>query len=70
MNESKIDQAQGLTPEGIQKLEALKAELEGMSLAIQNLEGKDQYEIEGRIRAFQDKEAEIKTFLRELGLLP
>ncbi len=59
-----------LTPEGIEKLKKLKAELESMTHAIQNMEGKSKYEIEGRIRAFQDKESEIKQFLRYLDLTP
>ncbi|MBF8274908.1 MAG: hypothetical protein HW380_4013 [Magnetococcales bacterium] len=54
---------QGLTPEGIKKLEKLKGELEMLNRAVQNIAGKNPYETEGLIRAFQDKEAEIKRFL-------
>lgn len=61
---------QTLTPEGIEKLQKLKEELESMTKAIQNMEGKTPYEVEGRIRAFQDKEAEIMHFLKKLGLAP
>ena len=57
-----------LTPENIQKLEKLKEELLSVQTAIGNMEGKSRYEIEGRIRQLQDKEAEIKQFLRELGV--
>lgn len=67
MNES--ENIQGLTPEGICKLEKLKAELETLSQAMQNLEGKNKYEVEGLVRAFHDKEAEIMWFLREIGML-
>lgn len=70
MNEANLSQLQGLTPEGIQKLEQLKAELEALSAAMQNMEGKSKYELEDRIRSFQDKESEIKRFLRELGVFP
>jgi DNA-binding PadR family transcriptional regulator len=69
MDESLISKAQSLTPEGIQKLQQLKAELESLSSAIQNMENKSKYEVEDRIRAFQEKEAEIKSFLRELGMI-
>lgn len=57
----------GLTPEGIKKLEKLKGELEGLNRAVQNSTGKNQYETEGLIRAFQDKETEIKRFLQNMG---
>ncbi len=59
-----------LTPEGIAKLERLKSELEALQAAMSNPEKMNRFEIEGRVRAFQDKETEIKTFLRQLGLLP
>ncbi|MBF0448941.1 MAG: hypothetical protein HQL67_12130 [Magnetococcales bacterium] len=69
MEEIEIKHAQGLTPEGINKLERLKGELEKLNQSMQNLEGKSQFEIEDHIRSFQNKESEIKHFLRELGLL-
>ncbi|MBF0381496.1 MAG: hypothetical protein HQL69_10785 [Magnetococcales bacterium] len=69
MDESLINKAQSLTPEGIQKLQKLKTELETLSASIQNLDNNNKYEVEDRIRAFQDKEAEIKSFLRNLGLI-
>ncbi|MBF0444052.1 MAG: hypothetical protein HQL68_00565 [Magnetococcales bacterium] len=69
MDESLISKAQSLTPEGIQKLQKLKTELEMLSSAIQNMENKSKYEVEDRIRAFKDKELEIKSFLRGLGML-
>ncbi len=59
-----------LTPEGIAKLERLKAELEALQTAMENTKNMNQYEIEGRMRAFQDKENEIKLYLRNLGLMP
>ena len=59
-----------LTPEGIEKLQQLKAELESMTRTMSNMEGKSQYEVEGRIRAFQEKENEIKQFLQQLGMMP
>jgi DNA-binding PadR family transcriptional regulator len=70
MDGSLRDKAQSLTPEGIQKLERLKAELESLSHAIQNMDEKNSYEVEDRVRMFQEKESEIKKFLRELGLMP
>ncbi|MBF0357343.1 MAG: hypothetical protein HQL70_01975 [Magnetococcales bacterium] len=70
MDESLKDKAKSLTPEGIKKLEKLKSELESLSYAIQNMDGKNSYEVEDRVRLFQDKESEIKSFLRELGMLP
>jgi hypothetical protein len=70
MSEIEANQARSLTPEGIKKLEDLKDELESLSMVMQNMQGKSKYEIEDRIRTFQNKEAEIKTFLRELGMLP
>ena len=63
-----LSQLQGLTAEGIVKLEKLKSELEALSFAMQNMHKKDKYEVEGRVRAFQDKEAEVRQFLRELGI--
>ncbi|MEO5376818.1 MAG: hypothetical protein H7832_03410 [Magnetococcus sp. DMHC-6] len=57
-----------LTPEAIEKLQRLKSEFESLTQSIQNMQGKNAFEIEGRIRAFQDKEFEIKKFLREHGL--
>ena len=57
-----------LTPEQIQKLEKLKGELAAIQAVMGNMQGRDKYEIEGRVRQFQDKEAEIKRFLHELGL--
>ncbi|MBF0195005.1 MAG: hypothetical protein HQL71_10630 [Magnetococcales bacterium] len=69
MDDSLIKKAQSLTPEGIQKLQKLKLELETLSSSIQNIENKSKYEVEDRIRAFQDKEAEIKKFLRDLGMI-
>ncbi|MBF0133808.1 MAG: hypothetical protein HQL75_14635 [Magnetococcales bacterium] len=68
MNRS--DNIQGLTPEGINKLEKLKGELEVLSQAMRDLEGKNKYEVEGLVRAFHDKEVEITRFLRETGILP
>ena len=70
MDELLASKAQSLTPEGIQKLEQLKSELESLQQVMQNMEGKSKYELEDRVRAFQDKEAEIKRFLRELGMMP
>jgi hypothetical protein len=69
MDESLISKAQSLTPEGIQKLEKLKSDLESLNHVMQNMEGKSKYELEDRVRAFQDKEAEIKRFLKELGMI-
>lgn len=60
--------AAALTQEDIKKLQKLKAELELITNAMHDLEGKNTYEVEGRIRAFQDKESEIKKFLRDHGL--
>ncbi|MBF0271892.1 MAG: hypothetical protein HQL98_07510 [Magnetococcales bacterium] len=60
--------ALNLTPEVVRKLEKLKKELTILQSAIQDLNGKSPYEIEGRIRQYQDKEAEIKQLLREIGL--
>ncbi len=57
-----------LTPDDIQKLERLKEELTLLQSTLENTQGKSPYEMEGRIRQFQDKEAEIKRFLRQLGL--
>ncbi len=57
-----------LNSEEIQQLEQLKTELEGMKNALENLNGKSQYEIAGRVREFQDKEHEIRQFLKKLGL--
>ena len=57
-----------LTPENIHKLEKLKKELLFLQASLEKMEGKSSDEIEGRIRQFQDKESEIKQFLRELGL--
>ena len=54
-----------IAPAYIEKLEKLKAELESMTQGLKDMEGKSEYEVEGRIRAFQDKESEIKRFLRE-----
>ncbi|MBF0585284.1 MAG: hypothetical protein HQL80_13775 [Magnetococcales bacterium] len=54
-----------IAPEYIEKLEKLKTELEAVSRELKNIDGKSQYEIEGRMREFQDKESEIKQFLRE-----
>jgi len=65
-----IEQTPGLSLEDIEKLQKLKAEFESMTNAMQNLEGKSRYEVEGRVRAFQDKENEIKRFLLEQGLMP
>ncbi len=65
-----VSQLQGLTPDGIVKLERLKAELESLNQVMQNLDGKSEYEIEDRVRSFHDKEAEIKRFLHELGMIP
>ena len=59
-----------LTPEGIARLEQLKADLETLQAAMANPEGMSRFEIEGRVRAFQDKEREVRQFLRELSLLP
>ncbi len=56
-----------LTPENILKLEKLKKELIAIQSAMGKLDGKSQYEIEGRIREYQDKEAEIKKFLQEIS---
>ncbi|MEO5340015.1 MAG: hypothetical protein H7837_05760 [Magnetococcus sp. MYC-9] len=58
-----------LTPDAIHKLERLKRELTVLQSAIGDLQGKSTYEVEGRIRQFQDKESEIKQFLSELGML-
>ncbi|MBF0126091.1 MAG: hypothetical protein HQM02_02670 [Magnetococcales bacterium] len=60
--------ALSLTPENIQKLEQLKRELTTLQVAMQNIQDKSPYEIEGRIRQYQDKEGEIKRFLRSIGL--
>ncbi|MBF0625543.1 MAG: hypothetical protein HQL82_12140 [Magnetococcales bacterium] len=57
-----------LTPEGIEKLERLKVELEQLRDAMSHPEGKSRYELDGRIRAYQDKEHEVRRFLRDLGL--
>ncbi|MEO5349266.1 MAG: hypothetical protein H7836_06445 [Magnetococcus sp. YQC-3] len=57
--------APSIAPEYIEKLKKLKEEFETMTRELKNMEGKSAYEIEGRIRAFQDKESEIKKFLRE-----
>ncbi|MBF0461930.1 MAG: hypothetical protein HQL87_11080 [Magnetococcales bacterium] len=54
-----------ITPEYIEQLEKLKAELESITRALENMAGKSAYEVEGRIREFQDKESEIKRFLHE-----
>ena len=54
-----------IAPAYIEKLEKLKAELESMTQGLKDMEGKSEYEIEGRIREFQGKESEIKRFLRE-----
>ncbi|MBF0137662.1 MAG: hypothetical protein H7833_10045 [Magnetococcus sp. DMHC-1] len=70
MQESIIEQVQGLTPEAIRKLEKMKAELESLNRAMQNLDGKSTFEVEGRIRAFMDKETEIRQFLQKLGMMP
>ncbi|MBF0123720.1 MAG: hypothetical protein HQL60_00125 [Magnetococcales bacterium] len=51
-------------------MEQLKADLESISAAIADMTGKSPYEIEGRVRSFQDKEQEIKQFLNRFGLLP
>ncbi|WP_085445392.1 hypothetical protein [Magnetofaba australis] len=58
----------GLTAEGIQKLEKLKAEHESLSAALQHADSMPAHELEGRMRQLQDKDAEIRRFLRELGL--
>ncbi|MEO5332289.1 MAG: hypothetical protein H7839_09720 [Magnetococcus sp. YQC-5] len=60
--------ALNLTPETIQKLETLQKELTILQSAMQDLQGKSPYEIEGRIRQYQDKEAEIKRLLRQIGM--
>ncbi len=70
MPEPDINQIQGLTPEGIKKLELLKKELEAISHAMQNMDRSNKHEVEDRIRAFQDKEAEAMRFLQELGVMP
>ena len=57
-----------LSAEQIQKLEKLKRELAAIQAVMGDLQGRDPYEIEGRVRQFQDKEAEIKRYLRALGL--
>lgn len=57
-----------LTPEAIQKLEKLKKELTFLHATIENMAGKSPYEVEGRIRQYQDKEAEIKKFLNEIDI--
>ncbi len=57
-----------LTPENFQKLEKLKREWESMQSAMEKMEGKNKYEGEGRIRQYQDKEAEIRGLLLELGI--
>ncbi|MBF0162439.1 MAG: hypothetical protein HQL88_09130 [Magnetococcales bacterium] len=57
-----------LSPEQVKKLEKMQKELTALQSAIENLQGKSPYEVEGRIRQFQEKEAEIKQFIRELGL--
>ncbi|MBF0150171.1 MAG: hypothetical protein HQL84_09015 [Magnetococcales bacterium] len=55
---------QGLTPERTAKLEKLKNELEELNRAVQSIGGGNQFETEGLVRAFHDKEVEIKSFLR------
>lgn len=69
MDESLAKQTKSLTPEGIAKLQKLKIELESMTESMKTLEGKSKFEIEGRVRAFQEKESEIKLFLKQLGLM-
>ncbi|MBF0192882.1 MAG: hypothetical protein HQL99_17350 [Magnetococcales bacterium] len=61
--------ALNLTPEVVRKLERLKKELTILQAAMQDLNGKSPYEVEGRMRQYQDKEAEIKQLLREIGLV-
>ncbi|MBF0370247.1 MAG: hypothetical protein HQL52_12410 [Magnetococcales bacterium] len=70
MNDSPFAKHQAITPEGIAKLEQLKSELETLTQAMQSMEGKSKYEIEGTVRAFQDKEGEVRQFLQQLGLMP
>ncbi|MBF0439864.1 MAG: hypothetical protein HQL93_12205 [Magnetococcales bacterium] len=60
--------ALNLTQEAVRKLEKLKKELTVLQSAMQDLSEKSSYEIEGRIRQYQDKEAEIKRLLREIGV--
>ncbi|MBF0213149.1 MAG: hypothetical protein HQM00_06245 [Magnetococcales bacterium] len=60
--------ALNLTPEAVRKLEKLKKELTFLQSAIQDLNGKSPHEVEGRIRQYQDKEAEIKRLLRDIGI--
>lgn len=69
MSSVEVSNTKGLAKAGIEKLEKLKSELEALQRAVENLAGKSSYEVEGRIRAFQDKEHEIKRYLRELGML-
>lgn len=57
-----------LTPEGIEKLQKLKTELESLTRAMENLDGMNPYKMEGLVRAYQDKESEVKRFLRDLNL--
>ncbi|MEO5364243.1 MAG: hypothetical protein H7838_11560 [Magnetococcus sp. DMHC-8] len=56
------------SPDQIKRLERLKNELAFLQSALENLQDKSPYEVEGRIRQFQDKEAEIHQFLRDMGM--
>lgn len=68
MNTPHMDALAALTPENIQRLEKLKQELLALQSVMEDMAGKSTYEAEGRIRQFQEKEAEIRRFLGELGV--
>ncbi|MBF0142463.1 MAG: hypothetical protein HQL57_01820 [Magnetococcales bacterium] len=69
MSEQSVNGGRGLSNDEILQLNKLKIELESMVQGLQNVEGKSRDEVEGRIREFQDKEAQIRRFLRERGLV-